>query len=536
MTFSEWIQKHAKEPILKVVVLALGFQVLYFFFLAYDRFTDQSEKIELLRESISIGVQQSNRPLIESAMMTSLSNPYISAVLLCSGDKEQIVYPPDSRNYCGEPRTNLRTWAIRRSIIGAQGVDLVVILSPIAALTPMFFLVFISFLMAGAIFWLLLRLRKRFEAEILNPITDGLSADIPLGVSELEGLRFKNLEGIRLAGEKAHMEALVNLSTQVAHDIRSPLAALDTALKDLEALPAEKRDLVRGAVGRIGEIARDLLENYKKPGVKNMPAEKPESRQDLKVLIEPVLAEKRAQYAAKPEIALEFIAAENVWAIVQPAELRRIISNLVNNAVEAFEKGGKVAVELSKLDGRVLLKVSDDGKGIPPEILAKLGQKGETHGKAGGTGLGLYHARTTVETWGGSLKINSKPGEGTLITIALPLAADSSPAAAPSGRQAILLDDDMLVHMNWKMAAKAAGVEFKAYKTPPEFYAAIEALPKDTPIYIDSELGDGLKGEDIAKDLHAKGFTALTMATGHAPEKFAAHPWLKVAGKKPPWQ
>ena len=62
---------------------------------------------------------------------------------------------------------------------------------------------------------------------------------------------------------------------------------------------------------------------------------------------------------------------------------------------------------------------------------------------------------------------------------------------------------------------KAAGVELKAYKTPEDFNAGLEGLSKDTPVYIDSDLGNDVKGEDIAKDLHEKGFTDLNMATGH---------------------
>jgi len=54
-------------------------------------------------------------------------------------------------------------------------------------------------------------------------------------------------------------------------------------------------------------------------------------------------------------------------------------------------------------------------------------------------------------------------------------------------------------------------------------------------LYIDSELAEGAKGENIAAELHDKGFTDITMATGHGPDKFAHLPWLKVSGKEPPW-
>lgn len=53
--------------------------------------------------------------------------------------------------------------------------------------------------------------------------------------------------------------------------------------------------------------------------------------------------------------------------------------------------------------------------------------------------------------------------------------------------------------------------------------------------YIDSELGDDIRGEDMARNFYKKGFTDITMATGYGPEKFTHRPWLKVTGKEPPW-
>ena len=323
----------------------------------------------------------------------------------------------------------------------------------------------------------------------------------------------------RLESELAVSKATSDLAAQVAHDIRSPLAALGSAAKDL-ALPEEQRKLMQGAVGRMQGIADDLLQRYRAPSA--APVKYNPSVYSLGGLVEQVLTEKRLQHKDKPGVKIEFTrASEDVKALVEPKELQRLISNLVNNSVEAFDGPGTVFVSLSALDGSVLVEVKDNAKGIPPEILAKLGQKGGTHGKTGGTGLGLYHARTTIEGWSGIFKIESEPGKGTAVLIALPRAADQA-----AGRMAVLLDDDMLVHMNWKLAAKAAGVVLKAYKIPEDFTAGIETLAKDTPIYIDSDLGDGIKGESIAKELHDKGFTNLTMATGHGPEEFTHLPWL----------
>ena len=89
--------------------------------------------------------------------------------------------------------------------------------------------------------------------------------------------------------------------------------------------------------------------------------------------------------------------------------------------------------------------------------------------------------------------------------------------------------------MNWRTTARAAGAELKSFKIPQELSAAAETLPRDFPLYIDSELGGGARGEDIARELHEKGFTDITMATGHDAGKFSHLPWLKVSGKEPPW-
>jgi signal transduction histidine kinase len=239
----------------------------------------------------------------------------------------------------------------------------------------------------------------------------------------------------------------------------------------------------------------------------------------LTPLIEQIVAEKRLQYVVRPEVAVEFQKPpQDIAACVDPKEFQRLLSNLVNNSVEAFERGGSVVLSLSADGEKAYIGVKDDGKGIPEEMLSKLGHKGATHGKSGGNGLGLYHARTAIEGWGGEFGISSQPR-----------------SEAPAPGSAVLLDDDLLVHMNWKMAAKAAGVELKAFKTRAELAAVSDGLPRDTPVYIDSDLGDGVRGEDIAGQLHAEGFTDITMATGHDAGRFSDLPWLKVTGKEPPF-
>ena len=264
----------------------------------------------------------------------------------------------------------------------------------------------------------------------------------------------------------AKVAAIGEMASQVAHDIRSPLAALDASLKSMAQLPEDQRVMVRHAVNRIRDIANNLLEKTRPQPATGRPSggEPPQLRL-LSSLLDPVVTEKRLQFGSSPEINIDLEltqASYGLFARVQPAELARIVSNLVNNAVEALGGKGLVKLGLARDDGTILLTVADNGKGIPPELLDGLGQRGATHGKAGGYGLGLYHARTTVESWGGSLGIVSGTG-GTTVTVKLP-GADAPEdfvrglELAP-GRPVVVLDDDETIHHVWRERLGAAGAD-----------------------------------------------------------------------------
>jgi signal transduction histidine kinase len=81
--------------------------------------------------------------------------------------------------------------------------------------------------------------------------------------------------------------------------------------------------------------------------------------------------------------------------------------------------GGTVKIDIASSPEAPGLRVSiqDQGRGIPSEILPRLGELGFTFKKPGGSGLGLHHAKTTLERFGGSLQIKSSLGVGTLIAL-----------------------------------------------------------------------------------------------------------------------
>jgi len=251
---------------------------------------------------------------------------------------------------------------------------------------------------------------------------------------------------------------LHQMAAQVSHDIRSPLAALDMAVKEANELPEDLRLIIRSSVSRIRDIANNLLSKNRaqKSGEGELAQEKKIETILLSSAIESLVSEKRMQFRSKLGVQIDFDITTESYGLFSKVELRefkRILSNLINNSVEALKEGGNVRVALSAAQDKVEIKVSDNGKGIPPEILAKLGQKGETFGKAEGNGLGLYHARTTLESWGGGLKFESTVGVGT--TIIITLLKSEAPSwfvrelKFKSDSRIVVIDDDSSIHQIW---------------------------------------------------------------------------------------
>lgn len=239
-------------------------------------------------------------------------------------------------------------------------------------------------------------------------------------------LLFLRQSFVVLQEKHAAEKALYNLATQVSHDIRSPLATLNVVLKSLPELSEEKRELLQNVACSIRDIANNLLAQYKK-----MVTVKPHVDQNyvkpefIAPLVETLISEKRLQFTGKDFSLQEEIHANVRDCVVNlDAQLfKRVLSNLINNAVEALGSQGEVKVVLEKKELSVVLKIIDNGKGIPTDLLPKIHEGGISIGKEQGCGLGISNAIYCIKQWNGNYDIKSTVGEGTVFTIELPLVA-----------------------------------------------------------------------------------------------------------------
>ncbi len=112
--------------------------------------------------------------------------------------------------------------------------------------------------------------------------------------------------------------------------------------------------------------------------------------------------------------------------VVDPIRMREVLTNLLNNAVAALADGGLIRLVLSIEDDHAVVGVIDDGPGIPASELGGVFERYRTGDTRQGSGIGLALSRELVEAHGGSIAIDSVEGEGTTVTVRLPMGASAA--------------------------------------------------------------------------------------------------------------
>jgi signal transduction histidine kinase len=131
-------------------------------------------------------------------------------------------------------------------------------------------------------------------------------------------------------------------------------------------------------------------------------------------LLEADFRERKIEVVREPAFAEATVRLDD-------ASLKQVWLNLLQNALEASPEGGRIRVALAVEGGRARVTIADDGAGIPPDVLARVGEPFFTT-RAQGTGLGLHLSRQLVQGAGGTLELASRPGTGTTLQVVLPLA------------------------------------------------------------------------------------------------------------------
>jgi signal transduction histidine kinase len=238
----------------------------------------------------------------------------------------------------------------------------------------------------------------------------------------LNELRRENASKVRLA-------ALGQLAAQLAHEIGTPLSSVSGHLqlalsqRDLSPNLRERLDVSTREIARIGRIVRDYLDS-----TRSLEAERKlvSLRQ---VLSEAVEVTRGSELGSNKTLNVD-VPDDPADFVTDPGLLRQIVINLLSNALDAVEQGGLVALTAQSQDDIVLITVRDTGTGIAPEDLRRIFEPFyTTKGRGKGTGLGLAICRELAKALGGTITVQSTPGQGSAFSVRLPRHAQAEPAS-----------------------------------------------------------------------------------------------------------
>jgi PAS domain S-box-containing protein len=239
----------------------------------------------------------------------------------------------------------------------------------------------------------------------------------------------------KMEDEIYHLEklaALGRLTTSVAHEIRNPLAGIVTGVQYLaKSIPKDdpRGDSVQYILNEIMRLDRIIVDLY------SISRPTPLFREE----IAPTEIVDRAMrslsdLSQERGVAISVVAPRGLPQVYVDADkIQQVLINFIKNALEVSAEGTTISIRLmaanrfaaeghpeNESPSHLLITVEDQGPGIPAEDLPRLFEPFFSR-KEGGTGLGLYVSHGIIERHGGEIEVDSTPGEGTRVTLELPL-------------------------------------------------------------------------------------------------------------------
>lgn len=245
-------------------------------------------------------------------------------------------------------------------------------------------------------------------------LVETLAAHISTAISRLEeiaSLERSVADKTRELLEGSQMVAAGKVAATVAHDIKGPLQLIKNMVYLARQRPERMVEFLDRIVGAV-DHANSMIE-----GVRQATKEAPLVLASADLAR--VVTEGASVAEGAAEVKLKLDVAPLGMHMVDAQKLRRVVENLVRNAIDAMPRGGGVTVSARLEDGAAVIRVSDTGVGIAPEYLPRLFKAFEST-KSQGMGLGLTFCKQTVEAHGGSIEVESKLGVGTTFIVRIP--------------------------------------------------------------------------------------------------------------------
>lgn len=280
----------------------------------------------------------------------------------------------------------------------------------------------------------------RFEANCLT--SEGMRLRLGYSVSPLSSeagdttgmvITFQDLTQVRSLEETSRRQdrlaAIGRMAASIAHEIRNPLAAMRGSIQmlraevDSDSSQAELMEIILRESDRLNRIITDFL-SYARP----------RSLTQARVDVGDLLHQTFALMRHSPEIStsqsiVEELPEEPIFAEADEGQLKQVFWNLARNALQAMPQGGMLRATLeTNSNNRLRIAFTDTGRGMSPDQVEHLFEPFSS--TTGGTGLGLSIVYQIIRDHGGTINVRSRVGQGTTITVALPVATQTDNGAA----------------------------------------------------------------------------------------------------------
>lgn len=222
----------------------------------------------------------------------------------------------------------------------------------------------------------------------------------------------------------ASRDSLLKLAAGVAHEIGNPLNSIQIHLgllkRDAEELPSARQknflktlSVIQTETTRLDRIVRAFLKATRKPPLRFRLTDLNEVIQESVDFFHLELAARKVKIHFRPDKGLRPF-------LMDKERLREVFLNLIKNAMEAMPEGGDIRVSVTHRSKAALVRVRDEGPGIPDEVLPHIFEAYYTT-KPEGSGLGLVSVYNAVAEHGGRIEVETRPGKGTTFTLMLPV-------------------------------------------------------------------------------------------------------------------
>ena len=325
----------------------------------------------------------------------------------------------------------------------------------------------------------------------------------------------------------------------LSHELRNPLQAMHSSLWLLDRAPGGDRpkkalDILNRQTEHLTRLVNDLLD------VARVTAGRmPLVPQPLDVAEAVRKAVNALDAAGRLDDHRVEIEAEPVWLRADPVRLEQILSNLLANALKYTPQGGRVRITVGHEGEDALVRVRDDGMGIPPDLLPRIfevfaqGRRGLARSE-GGMGVGLALVQRLAKLHGGSVEAASDGlGRGAEFVLRLPLLArpidQARPAASPAGpRRVLIVEDNADVREALRTLLTHAGhIVYEAADGQEGVDAALRLKPDVVLIDIGLPVLDGYQVAQVLRERRAALGSAVRLVAvtgyGHAEDRRRAH-------------